>query len=100
MATATPIASHNGILLRLVPRPVICFTSSVQGREMYSPLKYAPQPHSLASDVGSNTPSGSLHLTCTMYAIVTRQNPLRCLSVSLPDTAGRATAERQVCVNE
>ena len=38
IATATPIASHNGILLRLVPRPVICFTSCVQGREIYWPL--------------------------------------------------------------
>src|SRR3979490_382430 len=36
----------------------------------------------------------------TMNAIVTRQNPLCCLSVSLPNAARRTTAERQVRVNE
>jgi hypothetical protein len=36
----------------------------------------------------------------SMYSVVPGQNPLRRLSVSLPDTAGGAAAERQVSVNE
>src|ERR1700682_6671676 len=51
---ATPIASHNGMLRRFPDSTsVIYFTSSLQWSDIYSLSQYAPQPHLLASLVGS-----------------------------------------------